>query len=130
MQCEHCERTIHFGRAVCALRDEHDPALGNQRISQFTWYHTSTSKDWPSATHADRVAAEFQGLAKRLGDRLPGFIERESTKALHVGTYEAAVENMLRRMRNQADAHSQFYLHRVTLEVDPARINEGYRDEN
>ena len=130
MQCEHCGQTIHFGRAVIALRDEQDPALDNQSVSQFTWYHTSTSEDWPSATHADRVAAQFQGLAERLGDRLQGFIERESTKALHVGTYEAAVENMLRRMHDQADARSQFYLHRVTLDVDPSRINQGYRNEN
>jgi hypothetical protein len=117
-------------RRVTALRDEHDPALNNQKISQFTWYHTSTSEDWPSATHAERVAAQFQGLAERLGDRFQGFVERGSTKALHVGTYEADVENMLRRMHNQADARSQFYLHRVTLTVHPARINEGYRDEN
>jgi len=130
MQCEHCGGTIHFGRAVIALRDEHDPALENERISQLVWYHTSTSEDWPSATHADRASAQFQGLADRLGDRLQAFIERESTKALHVGTYEAAVENMLRRMHDQADVRSQFHLHRVTLEVDPARINQGYRDEN
>jgi hypothetical protein len=37
---------------------------------------------------------------------------------------------MLRRMHDQADARSQFYLHRVTLEIDPSRINQGYRDEN
>jgi hypothetical protein len=37
---------------------------------------------------------------------------------------------MLRRMHNQADARSQFYLHRVTLQVNPSRINHGYRDEN
>ena len=112
------------------MRDERDPALDNQRVSQFSWYHTSTSEDWPSATHADRVAAWYQGLAERLGDRFQGFVERESTTTLHVGTYEAAVENMLRRMHDQADARSQFYLHRVTLEVDPSRLNEGYRDEN
>ncbi|SDR20768.1 hypothetical protein SAMN04489765_3838 [Tsukamurella pulmonis] len=35
---------------------------------------------------------------------------RQQAKALHVGTYEAAVENMLRRMRNQNDLASQFYL--------------------
>ena len=130
MRCEHCRRRIHFGRAVIAPRNEHDPVLDDERISQLAWYHTSTSEDWPSATHADRVAAQFQGLADRLGDRLEGFIERESTKALHVGTYETAVENMLRRMHDQADARSLFYLHRVTLEVDPSRINQGYRDEN
>jgi hypothetical protein len=37
---------------------------------------------------------------------------------------------MLRRMRNQADESSQFYLYRVAVRVEPERINEGYRDEN
>lgn len=51
-----------------------------------------------------------------------GAVERwaalQKAKALHVGTYEAAIESMFRRMRNQADAHSQFYLYRVELEPD------------
>ena len=49
-------------------------------------------------------------------------------KALHVGTYEAAVENMLRRMDDQSDAASQFYLHRVQLRTDCA-IEPGIHKE-
>lgn len=51
-------------------------------------------------------------------------------RALHVGTYQSAIVNMLRRMRDQDDAASQFYLYRVRLDIDPNRVNDGYRDEN
>ena len=48
----------------------------------------------------------------------------------NIGTYEAAIENMLRRMDDQGDADANFYLHRVQVDIDPDRINDGYRDEN
>lgn len=35
-------------------------------------------------------------------------IEHATGKALHLGTYEAGVENMLRRRRDQADGAAQF----------------------
>lgn len=40
---------------------------------------------------------------------------RQRAKALHVGTYEAAIHNMLRRIRDQADWGSLLYLYRVHL---------------
>lgn len=40
--------------------------------------------------------------------RVVSWAARQRAKALHVGTYEAAVHNMLRRMRDQADDCSQF----------------------
>jgi hypothetical protein len=128
--CDHCDRTIHFGPAVAAIRDEHDPALDNAVVPRLAWYHTSTSPDWPSATYAAQVESQMKEATVRLAYPFERFVERETTKALHVGTYEAAIENMLRRMHDQADATSQFYLHRVTLDLDPSRINDGYRDEN
>ena len=33
-------------------------------------------------------------------------LEMWLTRALHVGTYETAIENMLRRMHYEADAHT------------------------
>jgi hypothetical protein len=55
--------------------------------------------------------------------------QRYETQALHLGTYEAAIESMLRRMRNQADGGSQFYLYRVQLR-DALTVEEGWRDED
>ena len=55
-------------------------------------------------------------------------VSGEQTKALH--TYESAIENMLRRMYDQNDANSDFYLHRVALRLPDTAIPDGYRHES
>jgi hypothetical protein len=132
MPCEHCDRTIHFGPAVAALKDPDDRAFDNGQINTLAWYHTSTQPDWPSTNYAsERRAALLRAAARVIpADRVDAFVERQLGQTLHVGTYEAAIENMLRRMDDQDDGASQFYLHRVALAIDPHRVNEGYRDEN
>ncbi|WP_327170039.1 hypothetical protein OG471_41340 [Streptomyces sp. NBC_01336] len=126
--CSHCGTSIHYGRAVAGIRDRHDPALDNSAVARFAWYHSSTSPDWPSPDYTSRFAARVREAELRLGHRYGTHIEL--AKALHVGTYEAAVENMLRRMRDQDDATSSFYLYRVSLGISAGRINDGYREEN
>jgi hypothetical protein len=60
------------------------------------------------------------------GDRhVARWAERQRAKALHVGTYEAAIHNMLRRIHDQADRGSQYYLHRVRL-VPTVAVREGW----
>lgn len=41
---------------------------------------------------------------------------RQKRKARHVGSYEAAIENMLRRMRDQVGSTEQFFLYRVVVD--------------
>lgn len=129
MSCVHCGESIHYGPAVAALRDSEDPALDDQALSSFAWYHSSTHLDWPSPNFASDFA---DGIDERdlLMPSREAFIAEHTSKALHVGTYEAAIENMLRRMNDELDSHSQFYLYRVALDLDPGRINRGFRDEN
>ncbi len=57
-------------------------------------------------------------------------IVRDQPEALHVGTYEAAIENVLRRIRDHRDDLTAFYLHRVAIRVGLNSVNDGYRDEN
>lgn len=131
MPCEHCDRRIHFGPAVMALRNPDDPMLDNIQVSQVAWYHTSTTPEWPSVTFAEDQRATLRQATRHIRpEQRAKYVERQLNQALHVGTYEAAIENMLRRISDQNDAGSQFYLHRVTLEVPPSMINDGYRDEN
>ena len=60
------------------------------------------------------------------GDRqVTRWAERQRANALHVGTYEAAIHNMLRRIHDQADSGSEFYLHRVRL-VPTVAVREGW----
>lgn len=128
--CDHCSAVIHYGPYVTALRDEDDPAMDNEAVSQLVWYHTSTSYDWPSPTHSEAVRAKLANHRVIAGIPVEELIEHQISQAVHVGTYEAAIENMLRRMRDQDDAAKTFYLHRVTLKLLPSQINTGYRDEN
>ncbi|GAA0993285.1 hypothetical protein GCM10009563_08940 [Subtercola frigoramans] len=130
MSCSHCGAMIHFGIAVAALRDRDDPALDNDAVASFTWYHTSTDPDWPSPDYARRFVEELEQHQHHLIMSRELYISDHTTKALHLGTYETAIENMLRRMDDEDDGGSQFYLYRVALRLDPARINAGYRDEN
>lgn len=126
--CDHCGGEVHFGPAVALLRDENDAALRD--VTRFAWYHTSTWPDWPSADHLAQAEATARQTAEHYRLDAGHLVELATTKALHLGTYEAAIENMLRRMRNQADGAAQFYLYRVAVHVEPGRINDGYRDEN
>jgi hypothetical protein len=128
--CTHCDEDVHFGPAVAALRDELDPVLVDANVNRFAWYHTSTWQDWPSSDHTEAAASTTRIAARRFRLDEEAVVTRATTQALHVGTYEAAIENALRRMHDQGDALSQFFLHRVELRVRRGRLNRGYRDEN
>jgi hypothetical protein len=129
--CEHCGHEIYFGPAVVALRDADDPALSDDNVANLAWYHSSTYRDWPSQyDYVTVVGQQLLEVADSLRMLPPEARERVLNLALHVGTYEAAIENMLRRMHDQNDATSDFYLHRVSLNLLATDINAGFRDEN
>jgi hypothetical protein len=128
MPCEHCGASIHFGRAVIAIRDTQDPALNDVTLPRLAWYHTSTWPDWPSPAYVEHTERELRKAVARFHLDPMYSTSDQARTALHLGTYEAALENMLRRMRNQADDSAQFYLFRVQLRPD-LRINPGHRDE-
>lgn len=96
-----------------------DPALDTDAISRYAWYHTSTQPNWPTRDF-DPIATLTNKMRCRM-ERMCGegavarWAERQRSKALHIGTYEAAVHNMLRRIRHQSDFGQQFYLYRVCL---------------
>ncbi|HEY2813068.1 MAG TPA: hypothetical protein VGJ03_06380 [Acidimicrobiales bacterium] len=126
----HCGEDVDFGPAVAALRDDSDPALIDENLNRFAWYHTSTWRDWPSSDHTEVAVSTARITARQFHVDEEGMVTRATTQALHVGTYEAAIENVLRRMHDQGDALSQFFLHRVELRIQSSRINHAYRDEN
>jgi hypothetical protein len=130
VMCAHCGADIHFGPAVMTLRDVDDPALDDHRLSAVAWYHTSTNDNWPSSTHAMPVATVESLRREMPADAVARVRKRQEDQALHLGTYEAAIESMLRRMRDQGDGASQFYIYRVALRRDGLVIEPGWRDEN
>jgi hypothetical protein len=101
-----------------AARD--DPSYDDSKILDMYWYHSSTHANWPDRTFdpnaglTDVSKQRFQEIGSA-GQGLECWASRQLTKALHVGTYEAAIENMLRRMADQGSAGNQFYLYRLRL---------------
>jgi hypothetical protein len=130
MTCSSCGEEFNFGPAVVDLRDAEDPALDDTHLPQLAWYHTTTDPGWPLPSKP-LTADELKALRKWgwPEERLDSYRRRHESQALHLGTYEAAIESMLRRMRNQGDRNSQFYLHRVRLREGLA-VEPGWRDEN
>ena len=115
-KCPGCALTCEHENAPRVTVDPADPALDESRVARLTWYHTSTHPDWPT-TDFDPAADLTAETRQRMGGHQPvaDWAARQRRKALHIGTYEAAVHNMLRWSRNQANQGSQFYLYRVSL---------------
>lgn len=109
-----------------------DPAHDAGMVTQLAWYHTSTQPDWPSDAWeptAGWVPEAFKRMEHMLG---PGATQRwradQLRKCLHLGTYEAAIENVDRRRKSQADRDNDFYLYRVQLTSDAAVRSEVITD--
>jgi hypothetical protein len=129
VECVHCGTDIHFGPAVMTLRDADDPVLDDEQACSVAWYHTSTEPEWPQHGHP-LPRSVVQDLAKTMPlDVVDDARRRDETQALHLGTYEAAIESMLRRVHDQDNGGAQFYLYRVALRRDGVSIEPGWRDE-
>lgn len=127
-RCPACGVDCTEEDATCIIADQRDLALDDASVSSFSWWHTSTFPDWPSLSFAP-AARLTEDTRRRMGS---GGVERWSRrqldKALHVGTYEAAIHNVLRRIRDQPEPDSRFYLCRVTLRPDVV-VAKGCRGE-
>jgi hypothetical protein len=110
-----------------------DPSYDDSKVRDMYWYHTSTHANWPdpafdpTARLTDRTKQRMQNIGTD-GRALKRWAKGQMAKALHLGTYEAAIENMLRRMTHQGDADDQFYLYRVRLSHN-AVIEPGVHTE-
>ena len=94
--CTNCQMTVetlHSRRLLS--EDPADPARDVSQVVQFAWYHTTFCESWPPTEHEH---------------------------ALHLGTYESAIINMMRGMRDQRRAGEQFYLHRVRITEDIGQV--------
>lgn len=131
MTCIKCGDDFNFGPAVIALTDSEDPALDDTSLPKLAWYHTTTEPEWPGSMKplADDVLQHLRERARWSEEQIERYRVPRENQAIHLGTYEAAVDSLLRRMRNQGNQDSVFYLHRVRLRPD-AVIEPGWRDEN
>lgn len=115
-QCPGCGATCEQEAAPRVTADPDDIALNDDTARQLAWYHTSTHPDWPAKDF--NPAADLTEITRqRMGGEIAvtRWAQRQRDNALHVGTYEAAIHNMLRRIRDQADHGRSFWLYRVHL---------------
>lgn len=113
--CAGCGTTCDAENAAQFVVHASDPALDDGVATQLAWYHTSTHLDWPPTID---FAGSLNDDTRQLmgGDEAVNrWSDRQATKALHIGTYESAIHNMLRRIDDQGDQDKQFYLYRVHL---------------
>lgn len=109
--------------------EPNDPAQDDSAARAFYWYHSSTHERWPDRDFDP--SAQLTSLTKqRMGGavRVERWAARQRSRALHVGTYEAAIENMFRRMSDQGSAGDTFLLYRVQLRDDSV-IEPGVHEE-
>jgi hypothetical protein len=110
-----------------------DSSYDDSKVRDVYWYHSSTHANWPdrafdpTARLTDETKQRFQHIGTD-GRALERWAQGQKNKALHLGTYEAAIENMLRRMKDQDSADDQFYLYRVRLSPNAA-IEPGVHKE-
>ncbi len=103
--------------------DPDDQAHDEAATRDLTWYHSSTHAIWPDRDFdaASDLTEETRQRMESMSAR-PGAVERwaarQKSKALHIGTYEAAIENMFRRIDDESGSADQFFLHRVRLRQD------------
>ncbi|MFC7959065.1 hypothetical protein [Rhodococcoides kroppenstedtii] len=97
--CPGCSLSVGPGKWQTGASDLILTSADVRWVCEVSWFHTSVHRVWPPAA----AAAE--------------------DRAVHLGTYEAAIESMLYRMSAMAEHDQQFYLHRVEvpdISVDPA----------
>jgi hypothetical protein len=128
--CSGCAAEIHFGPAVMTLRNPEEPVLDDRYLINVAWYHTSTFPDWPLGSRAMPTAATESPRHLMPEASAQRIRARHENQALHVGSYEAAIESMLRRMRNQDDGGTPFYLYRIALQHEGLTVEPAWRDEN
>lgn len=89
--CPGCGLLVEPGTWETDAIDPDQTSQSVDWISGVAWFHTSTHSAWPPPEAAAR------------------------DRAIHLGTYEAAVDSMFYRMSAMDEAHSPFYLHRAVL---------------
>lgn len=117
--CPGCGVDSSAEAATQVVEHPADLALDDGKVPTLSWWHTSTHSDWPSE-YFDPAASLDEATRLRMGGdtAVARWAARQRARALHIGTYEAAVHNMFRRIHDQSGAGETFFLYRVTLRTD------------
>jgi hypothetical protein len=132
-RCAKCSAEIDVTELCPVLRSLNDIALQDDCVARLYWYHSSPYENWPDA---EAYAAAFEAQIAKvppLGPFTPQqLLEQHTSLAAHIGTYEAAIENMLRRRRDQDRQDGspvQYWLHRVQIKLKPGDLAPDVGEE-
>lgn len=131
--CE-CGTEVDTADLNPALRNLNDPALQDDSITSLYWYHTSRYENWPDhQAHAAEVAEQVAELFYYHDEPdQQQIIKQRTSFALHLGTYEAAIENMMRRLSDQDPddrSNLNYWLHRVQIHFAPNDLDPHVGEE-
>lgn len=122
-----CGVEVDIGAASPSLRDANDRALEGDSVKWLFWYHTSRYKNWPdSEAYTADVAGQVAQVNGGYGFDGERYLRSKTSLALHLGTYESAIENMLRRLHDQdiGDPNTiRYWLHRVQIRLKPGDLD-------
>ncbi|WP_139319514.1 hypothetical protein [Gordonia sp. CNJ-863] len=119
-----CGCEIDISSAQPVIRSVDDPVVDDVAVDQVEWYHSSCTRDWPNAElYRASLVSQLAASALPTSD-VQQMLTWKTGLALHLGTYEAAVENMLRRAADQDDPRTtRYWLHRVRLRLAPGDLH-------
>src|SRR5262249_2509571 len=84
------------------LRDPNTVVLEDVSVDGFYWYHSSRYENWPDLdAYTAEITDLFAQARAHYGLDPDELIHRTTSLAVHLGTYESAIENMLRRLIDQ-----------------------------
>lgn len=120
--CE-CGTEVDVTSESPTLRNIEDIALQTDSVDRLVWYHSSRFGNWPDLeAYTAEVTARATATAARFrmfnADR---WIEDKLSLAVHLGTYEATIENILRRISDEDRIdlfEARYWLHRVEIGLD------------
>lgn len=125
-----CGEPIDIGDPGPILRDLDDIDYVSDEIDRHHWYHSTIYGDWPSPTsHSHHVREEYSRIDEWDTEFRDEVIRNKTSVALHLGTYAAAVENMMRRMTDQPTPGRDYWLHQVKLRLTPGDLSTTVGDE-
>lgn len=119
--CASCGITVDITKQSPVLRDIDDLALQSESVGRVAWYHSSRYESWPDR---DAYNADVTAVARRTAEKGFMFFDAERyiagklSLAVHLGTYAATIENILRRLEDEdhSDIFStRYWLHRVEI---------------
>ncbi|TQC41308.1 hypothetical protein EEB14_55695 [Rhodococcus sp. WS4] len=124
-----CGTTIDISEASPSIRDLSDVDHDDEQVDQHVWYHSSTYQDWPAWDAYRRDIADGLKASLLEPEKHAEAIDARCSLALHLGTYAAAVENVMRRMADEDSPDHEYWLHQVEIRLRPDELSPGVGSE-